>query len=40
MYLIGDRDTDIQCADNFNIESLLYSGKDNLLNIFLENFDE
>ncbi len=40
MYLIGDRDTDIKCADNFKIKSLLYNGKDNLLNIFLENFDE
>ena len=30
MLMIGDRDTDIQCAENFNISSILYNGIDNL----------
>ena len=33
MLLIGDRDTDIKCADNFNISSIKYNGLENLLNI-------
>ena len=33
MLLIGDRDSDIQCADNFNISSIKYNGLDNLLDL-------
>tara|TARA_Y100000389_G_C17447386_1_gene512450 strand:- start:436 stop:1635 length:1200 start_codon:yes stop_codon:yes gene_type:complete len=33
MVLIGDRDTDIECADNYKIKSILYNGTDNLLDI-------
>ena len=33
MLLIGDRDTDIKCADNFNISSIKYNGLENLLNM-------
>tara|TARA_B100001989_G_C24546649_1_gene471261 strand:+ start:180 stop:1370 length:1191 start_codon:yes stop_codon:yes gene_type:complete len=30
MLMIGDRDTDIYCAENFEINSILYNGKDNI----------
>ena len=40
MFLIGDRETDIECANNFSIKSYLYNGHDNLLNIFLEKIHE
>ena len=33
MLMIGDRDTDIQCAENFNISSILYNGIDNLFSL-------
>ena len=31
LMMIGDRDTDIECANKFGIKSYLYNGKDNLL---------
>ena len=31
LIMIGDRDTDIECANKFGIKSYLYNGKDNLL---------
>lgn len=33
MLMIGDRDTDTQCANNFMISSILYNGMDNLLTL-------
>jgi len=33
MVFIGDRDTDIQCANNFQIDSIKYNGLDNLLDL-------
>ena len=32
--LIGDKDTDIDCAKNFNIKGLKYNGKDNLFEFY------
>lgn len=32
--LIGDKDSDVECAKNFNIKSLKYNGKDNLLEFY------
>ena len=40
MVMIGDRDTDIQSAENFQIKGFLYNGKDNLLDIFAEKIFE
>jgi len=36
MILIGDRDTDVICADNFKIKGFLYNGKDNLFDVYKE----
>lgn len=33
--LIGDKDTDIECAKNFNINGLKYNGKDNLFEFYI-----
>ena len=33
MLMIGDRDTDTQCANNFMISSILYNGMDNLMTL-------
>ncbi len=33
MLMVGDRDSDIQCANNFDIYSIKYNGLDNLLNL-------
>jgi len=40
MYMIGDKDTDIECASNFNIESFLYNDDDNLIKVLREDFFE
>jgi histidinol phosphatase-like enzyme len=33
MVFIGDRDSDIECANNFQIDSVKYNGLDNLLDL-------
>lgn len=36
MLLIGNRLTDVKCAENFNIQGFLYNTNDNLLDFFKE----
>ena len=35
MTMIGDRETDVQCAQNFKIKGFLYNGKDNLFDTYM-----
>ena len=40
MIMIGDRETDVQCAENFQIKGFLYNGKDSLFDTFVEKIFE